>query len=181
MNFNTTSKASAASLVQGALLITVTLILQSLRLIIPMPTIVSAFIIGILVHMMLTLTIKLHYYISAIILCVLLPFTAYFQGQLAFIFLIPIIILGNLLFIYFLKNRLSSYLELLIPPLIKASCMSLIAYITLQTLNITQASIYKLVIFSMSVPQLITGIVGILLARKLLSHLKKVIFTQQRQ
>lgn len=46
-----------SKLVRGALLVALALALQSLRLVLPMPQLLSTFIIGTLVHMMLVLTL----------------------------------------------------------------------------------------------------------------------------
>ena len=48
-----------SKLVRGALLVALALALQSLRLVLPMPQLLSTFIIGTLVHMMLVLTLQL--------------------------------------------------------------------------------------------------------------------------
>lgn len=49
-----------SKLVRGALLAALALALQSLRLVLPMPQLLSTFIIGTLVHMMLVLTLQLN-------------------------------------------------------------------------------------------------------------------------
>lgn len=69
-----------SKLVRGALLVALALALQSLRLVLPMPQLLSTFIIGTLVHMMLVLTLQLGGLKTALLLALLLPLTAYVQG-----------------------------------------------------------------------------------------------------
>lgn len=80
-----------SKLVRGALLVALALALQSLRLVLPMPQLLSTFIIGTLVHMMLVLTLQLSGLKTALLLAFLLPLTAYVQGQVLLPFLIPVI------------------------------------------------------------------------------------------
>ena len=79
-----------SKLVRGALLVALALALQSLRLVLPMPQLLSTFIIGTLVHMMLVLTLQLGGLKTALLLAFLLPLTAYVQGQVLLPFLIPV-------------------------------------------------------------------------------------------
>ena len=85
-----------SKLVRGALLVALALALQSLRLVLPMPQLLSTFIIGTLVHMMLVLTLQLGGLKTALLLAFLLPLTAYVQGQVLLPFLIPVIWLVSL-------------------------------------------------------------------------------------
>ena len=78
--------------------------LQSLRLVLPMPQLLSTFIIGTLVHMMLVLTLQLGGLKTALLLAFLLPLTAYVQGQVLLPFLIPVIWLGNFIFVLLVRQ-----------------------------------------------------------------------------
>ena len=57
-----------SKLVRGALLVALALALQSLRLVLPMPQMLSTFIIGTLVHMMLVLALQLNGLKTALLL-----------------------------------------------------------------------------------------------------------------
>lgn len=93
-----------SKLVRGALLVALALALQSLRLVLPMPQLLSTFIIGTLVHMMLVLTLQLSGLKTALLLAFLLPLTAYVQGQVLLPFLIPVIWLGNFIFVLLVRQ-----------------------------------------------------------------------------
>ena len=83
------------TLVRGAMLIALTVVLQSLRLFIPLPPMASMFFIGTLVNMMLAVTVRLAGLKPALLAVVLLPFFAYLQGQLPIPLLIPVVTGGN--------------------------------------------------------------------------------------
>lgn len=161
-------------LVRGALLIALALALQSLRLVLPMPQPASTFIIGSLVHMMLALTWRLGSLGAACLLSLLLPCTAYLEGQVLLPVLIPVICVGNVLFVFLLQlftgNRL---LTLLVPPLAKAVLMGVAAWCVVNIVALPNPALRKMIMFGMSVPQLVTAVVGIMLARQLLLRMRK--------
>lgn len=167
---------SNKKLVRGALLVALALVLQSLRLVVPMPPLASAFIIGTLVHLMLVMTLKINGIATACLLGLLLPMTAYLQGQLLLPFLIPIVWIGNLLFVIlvgFLANNKN--LELIIPGLIKAIVMGLSAFLVVNFITILSPVVQNTLMFAMSVPQFITAVLGVFLANRLLKYLSKVV------
>ena len=156
-----------SKLVRGALLVALALALQSLRLVLPMPQLLSTFIIGTLVHMMLVLTLQLSGLKTALLLAFLLPLTAYVQGQVLLPFLIPVIWLGNFIFVLLVRQfKDSRKLSLSIPPLAKACVMLLAAWAALSFLALPNPALRKTVMFAMSVPQLLTAVAGILLAEQ---------------
>ena len=161
-------------LVRGALLIAVALALQGLRLIVPLPLPVSTFLIGTLVHMMLVLTLQPSGLKTALLLAFLLPLTAYVQGQVLLPFLIPVIWLGNFIFVLLVRQfKDSRKLSLSIPPLAKACVMLLAAWAALSFLALPNPALRKTVMFAMSVPQLLTAVAGILLAEQVKKRLRQ--------
>lgn len=161
-------------LVRGALLVAMALALQSLRLVLPMPQPLSTFIIGTLVHMMLVLTLQLSGLKTALLLAFLLPLTAYVQGQVLLPLLIPVIWLGNFIFVLLVRRFMGRRkLSLLMPPLAKAIVMLLAAWIVLGFLALPNPALRKIVMFAMSVPQLLTAIAGILLAKQVKKRLRQ--------
>ena len=68
--------------VRGAMLLAVGLVLQALRLVIPMPPMWTVFIVGTLVNMVLVLAARTVGLWPSVMIAVLLPVMAYFQGQL---------------------------------------------------------------------------------------------------
>lgn len=148
------------------------LALQSLRLVLPMPQLLSTFIIGTLVHMMLVLTLQLGGLKTALLLAFLLPLTAYVQGQVLLPFLIPVIWLGNFIFVLLVRQfKGRRKLSLLMPPLAKACVMLLAAWAALSFLALPNPALRKTVMFAMSVPQLLTAVAGILLAEQVKKRL----------
>lgn len=163
-----------SKLVRGALLVALALALQSLRLVLPMPQLLSTFIIGTLVHMMLVLTLQLSGLKTALLLAFLLPLTAYVQGQVLLPFLIPVIWLGNFIFVLLVSQfKDSRKLSLSIPPLAKACVMLLAAWAALSFLALPNPALRKTVMFAMSVPQLLTAVAGILLAEQVKKRLRQ--------
>lgn len=161
-------------LVRGALLVALALALQSLRLVLPMPQLLSTFIIGTLVHMMLVLTLQLGGLKTALLLAFLLPLTAYVQGQVLLPFLIPVIWLGNFIFVLLVRQfKGRRKLSLLMPPLAKACVMLLAAWAALSFLALPNPALRKTVMFAMSVPQLLTAVAGILLAEQVKKRLRQ--------
>ena len=163
-----------SKLVRGALLVALALALQSPRLVLPMPQLLSTFIIGTLVHMMLVLTLQLSGLKTALLLAFLLPLTAYVQGQVLLPFLIPVIWLGNFIFVLLVRQfKDSRKLSLSIPPLAKACVMLLAAWAALSFLALPNPALRKTVMFAMSVPQLLTAVAGILLAEQVKKRLRQ--------
>ena len=163
-----------SKLVRGALLVALALALQSLRLVLPMPQLLSTFIIGTLVHMMLVLTLQLGGLKTALLLALLLPLTAYVQGQVLLPFLIPVIWLGNFIFVLLVRQfKGRRKLSLLMPPLAKACVMLLAAWAALSFLALPNPALRKTVMFAMSVPQLLTAVAGILLAEQVKKRLRQ--------
>lgn len=160
------------NMVRGALLIALALVLQSIRLVLPLPPLVSTFIIGSLVHMMLIITHHQSSKRTAMLLCCMLPMTAYMQGQLLLPILIPVVAIGNLLYLLLYSKLLESKLVYVLPPLAKAIIMVGTAYMALQIMGIHHPVVIKTILFGMSVPQLVTGIAGLLLAKIMLKRIQ---------
>lgn len=160
-------------MVRGALLVALALALQSLRLVLPLPQPAGTFVIGSLVHMMLALTLKLCGLGTASLLGFLLPLTAYVQGQVLLVFLIPVIWLGNLLFVLLVQCFTGQRrLVLVIPPVVKAVVMLGAAWCVVSFVAVPVPAVRKAILFAMSVPQLVTAVLGILLARQVLLRIR---------
>ena len=158
---------------RGALLLALALALQGLRLVLPLPLVLSTSVIGTLVHMMLLLTLLLNGRSTALLLCALLPVTAYLQGQLALPLLVPVVWLGNTVFVLaasLLMDR--KWLAMLVPSLAKAVLMLAGAWLAL--VGVQQETVRKTIFFAMSVPQAVTGVAGSLLALELAQRLRNL-------
>lgn len=154
-------------LVLGALLVAIAVILQASRLVLPLPPLLTTFIIGTLVNMMLVLCVRLNGFTSATILSVLLPLFAYMQGQLLLPLLIPVVALGNILFALAVNAVGRGILSYLLPPAVKALSMCAAAYVVIAVLGIESVAVRQGILFAMSVPQIVTGVTGIICANKL--------------
>lgn len=150
------------TLVRGAMLIALTVVLQSLRLFIPLPPMASMFFIGTLVNMMLAVTVRFAGLKPALLAVVLLPFFAYLQGQLPIPLLIPVVIGGNAVFV--LICHWAWHRGLMLAPLVKTICMLTSSLVLLKVLALPEKMIFAIG-FMMGWPQMVTGICGILLAR----------------
>ena len=147
---------------RGAMLIALTVVLQSLRLFIPLPPMASMFFIGTLVNMMLAVTVRLVGLKPALLAVVLLPFFAYLQGQLPIPLLIPVVTGGNAVFV--LICHWAWHRGLMLAPLAKTICMFTSSLVLLKVLALPEKMVFAIG-FMMGWPQMVTGICGILLAR----------------
>lgn len=163
------------AMVRGALLIALALVLQSIRIVLPMPQLLSTFVIGTLVHMMMILTLKVVGLPTAFLLGLLLPMSAYLQGQILLPFLIPVVWVGNLLFIFLIywlgENR---KLAIVMPAACKAVLMCVAAWLIVSFVQIPSVSVQRAVIFAMSVPQFITGVIGVMLSYRIMLSIHKI-------
>lgn len=150
-----------------------TVIMQSLRLVLPMPPVVSTFIIGTLVNMMLIITSRISGFKAAALLTILLPVLAYMQGQLLLPLLIPVVIAGNMFYVVLLRQKRVFVFNYLLSPAVKALLMYLGAYIVLSFLQLENSVLVKNILFGMSVPQFVTGLLGVVAAERILVKLNK--------
>lgn len=149
-----------------AMFLAIALLVQSIRLFIPMiPGPVNMFLIGSLLNGIMVLGIWQTGSRWAAVIGGLLPLGAFVQGQLPIVWMIPVVAAGNMAFILwagaFRHNSL-----LYCAPVIKTGILYGGARAVCQLLDLPEAMI-ALLLFMMSWPQLVTGTVGIVLARKL--------------
>lgn len=150
-------------LTRAAILLTLALIFQSLRFIIPLPPVLSVFVIGVLVNSVLVFAAWRSVRAYAMALSVVLPCVAYLQGQLPIPVLIPVVAIGNWIYIW-LVSKYSSGKSCYLAPIAKAAAMYTMAILVIQFFSMPTA-FQKTVGFIMGFAQLVTGIAGILLAR----------------
>ena len=139
--------------VRGAMLLAVGLVLQALRLVIPMPPMWTVFVVGTLVNMVLVLAARTVGLWPSVMIAVLLPVMAYFQGQLPLPFLIPVVAVGNLVII-------------IAAPLFKTFILYCSSLFVLWLVAVPE-KLALFILFIMGWPQMITGILGLVLAYKL--------------
>jgi len=150
-------------LVRGALLLALAVVVQQLRLILPLPTLMTTLLIGTVVNATLVLAARFAGLFTAVAMCLALPIIAFMQGHLPLVFLIPIVFIGNFILVI-LCNKWWRKPVFLIAPIAKASVMYLGAVFLFKIFAIN-APMAKIILVVMSWPQLVTAFLGILLAR----------------
>lgn len=152
-------------LTRTALLLALTLVIQSLRFIIPIPVFLSTFVIGSLVNACLLVAVETVGIRSALLIAIIAPVIAYFQQLLPLpIFIIPVA-LGNAIYtgVFSIGKRWNSWLRIGVA----ASSKTVFMYATFSWLLTLIAIPVKLatgLMLVMSWPQLVTGVVGGILA-----------------
>lgn len=147
------------------------LLSQSLRLIIPLPNMVSMFLIGSLVGLCMLVAAMRYGLASGLGIAWATPVIAFMQAMLPFAPFVPLVALGNTVFVilgYLLKNQ-SVWLQALVCSV--AKCVVL--YCSFALLSVGFAVPYPIgraVLFMMSWPQIVTGTLAVVGARFLLNH-----------
>lgn len=153
------------------LLLALALLSQSLRLIIPLPNMVSMFLIGSLVGLCMLVAAMRYGLASGLGIAWATPVIAFMQAMLPFAPFVPLVALGNTVFVilgYLLKNQ-SVWLQALVCSV--AKCVVL--YCSFALLSVGFAVPYPIgraVLFMMSWPQIVTGTLAVVGARFLLNH-----------
>lgn len=152
-------------LTRTALLLALALVFQSLRLIIPIPVFLSTFVIGSLVNACLLVAVETVGVKPALMIVSITPIVAYFQQLLPLpIFIIPVA-LGNAIYIgiFWVGKRWQSWLRIGAAALSKGVFMYA-AFSWLLTLIAIPAKVATGLMLVMSWPQVVTGVVGGILA-----------------
>lgn len=160
-----------------ALLLAAALLLQGLRLLVPVPPQISMFVIGALVNACFIVAVRAAGLRSGVIIACAVPVFAWLEGMLPFLpFAVPVA-LGNTVFVllaYRLKHwRGSGYWG--IPA--AAVCKMLVLYGSFYMLFAcisVPAAVRHMVLFTMSWPQLWTGITGGMLGVCISSRLPRL-------
>jgi hypothetical protein len=150
-------------LTRAALLLTVALVIQALRVILPLPGLVTMFIIGSVVNMCLVLTVWLSKVQYALLSCAILPLLAYLQGQLAFLPMWPVVFAGNAILVLVAAKR-QDWRLWVFGPVLKTVVLWAGTGLVLQLLQLN-GILAKLMLTMMSWPQLVTALTGIGLAK----------------
>lgn len=158
-------RPKVAILTRTALLLALALLFQSIRLLIPIPPFLSTFLIGSLMNSCFLIAADMVGAGPAIVLVSLVPIVAYFQQVLPLpIFIIPVA-LGNAIFIgIFLIGKNQKYWMKILAAAAGKSIFMYVAFSWLLTFIAIPAKIAAGLLFIMSWPQFITGIMGGILA-----------------
>jgi hypothetical protein len=161
-------------LTRSALLLAIALLLQALRLIIPIPPMLSTFLIGSLVNTCLLVSAQAVGLSPACMLGVAMPVAAYFQQMLPLPVLILPVAAGNIIFIcLFLLLAKKTVWAAVGTAAIGKTVFLYGAFTWLLTLVAIPAKIAAGILFVMSWPQFITGIAGGSVALLIMRRLQK--------
>ena len=148
----------------------IAVLLQSLRLLVPMiPGPVNMFLIGSLVNMTLVLAVVYTGKLPLAALGLLLPFIAFLQGALPVAFMIPVVGAGNLLYavlVFWLWNKPWVFIAAVFKAAALTGGMLLVSLLVQLPEKMATA-----LAFMMGWPQIVTGVLGILLAKYMLRRL----------
>jgi hypothetical protein len=158
----------------GALLMALSLLAQSLRLVLPLPLFVSMFIVGTLLNAILLIAVSVTGLRAALIIAWIAPAVALLQGQLPGLPFVPLVAAGNTVYILLLNafKKTNKYFVLTAASAGKAATLFFGAWALLLTLDFPPL-IGTSISFIMSWPQFITALVGGLTGRLLLARLRK--------
>ena len=146
-----------------ALLLGLMVLFQSLRLFVPIPPFINNFIIGSLVNCCLVLGLLRFGYISGITLAIIAPVIAALQGfLLSPLFILPVA-MAHVAYISALWGMMNlevhKFLIIPISALLKTTVIFSLFVLLFKMVEIPPA-IQKMILFVMSWPQMITGIIG---------------------
>ncbi|MDT8900675.1 hypothetical protein [Anaeroselena agilis] len=152
-------------LARAALLLALTVIFQSLRLIIPVPPFFTTFIIGSLVNACLLIACETVGLAAAALLAAVTPVVAYLQGLLFLPVFIPPVALAHLLYALIYKTLLARgrFAAIGAATVIKTAVL-FAAFTWLLTFINVPPKLAAGIMFVMGWPQIFTGIMGGVLA-----------------
>jgi len=149
-----------------AMIAALMILFQSLRLLIPMPFFSSTLVIGSLVNACVLIVVLRYGWKNGFLLAFLAPAIASFQGMLLSpLFIFPIFVAQGLYLgaFYFFYMKRWKFIFLILPSLLKAICLYL-SFLILFEFILFPDAVKEIILLTMSWPQIITGVVGTLLA-----------------
>lgn len=156
-----------------AMFLAVAFVFQSIRLIMPMiPGPVNMFLIGSLLNTVMVLSIWCTGSPWAAVIGILLPLGAFMQGQLPVVLMIPVVALGNAVYIL-LAGKFKQSKLVYISPLIKAVLLYGGTWLVVNTIGLP-TPVSDMILFMMSWPQIVTGAIGLFLANKVYKYLDSI-------
>ncbi len=166
---------SVQSLTGTAMLLAIAIVGQSLRLLFPfIPNQISMFLIGTIVSACLIIATWRYSLKSGLIIAWITPIVAYMQGMLPLLPFIAIVGLGSSF--YVIVATLLRYKRLSVVAIGSAVIKATVLYIGFSVLFSfisVPPQMIKAILFSMGWPQLVTGGLGILLAKTIDLRMKR--------
>ena len=143
-------------------------------MVIPVPPQISLFFIGSLVNACLVIAVLRTDLKAGSVIAVAAPVFAYLEGMLPLPFFIPVVAVGNLVYVVFIW-ALQQYglRKLYIAAFLKAIVL-FGGFSLLFALVQVPPKITHMILFAMSWPQIVTGIIGLVVGYAVSQRLKKV-------
>ena len=165
------------TLARGSVLLTMAIVAQEIRLFLPLPPLLSIIVVGTMLNAIMVIAVRYANLTAAIIISVVLPLFAFMQGHIIIPLMIPVIFLGNFVLVL-VCDKFWNKGVIILAPVLKTFTLYTLSRILLSMLGL-QNKVVDVILISMGWPQLITAILGIILAMQLEKRLTSVQRTNQ--
>lgn len=162
------------TLARGSVLLTMAIVAQEIRLFLPLPPLLSIIVIGTMLNAIMVIAVRYASLTSAIIISAVLPLFAFMQGHVIIPLMIPVIFLGNLVLVL-VCDKFWGKSIIILAPVLKTVTLYMLSRVLLSMLGL-QNKVVDAILLGMGWPQLITAILGIILAMQLE---KRLIFVKK--
>lgn len=162
------------TLARGSVLLTMAIVAQEIRLFLPLPPLLSIIVIGTMLNAIMVIAVRYASLTSAIIISAVLPLFAFMQGHVIIPLMIPVIFLGNFVLVLVCDKFWGKGI-IILAPVLKTVTLYMLSRVLLSMLGL-QNKVADAILLSMGWPQLITAILGIILAMQLE---KRLIFVKK--
>ena len=158
------------ALVRAALFLAIAAIAQAVRLLLPLPPVVSMLLIGTVVNLCLCFAVWGGGLMYAGMICLLLPLFAFIQGHLPILPMVAVVFLGNLVFCLVAQQK-KRWKQYVFAPLLKAVTLWSCTGIVCNLFRLPQQLKIMLQV-SMGIPQWTTALLGVAAAALLWKRLR---------
>ncbi len=158
------------NLARAAVLLAIAVLIQQLRIFIPLPPIMGIAIIGTIVNLVLVLAARTIPLRLALGITLLLPMLAYVQGHLFLLVQIPAVFLGNASYVL-LSKKLGENIFLWLAPLVKAVIIALGVFWGAAFFGVGEQVGKQFVLVTFGT-QFITGLLGLWLGKIIIVSLE---------
>ena len=153
------------TLARGSVLLTMAIVAQEIRLFLPLPPLLSIIVIGTMLNAIMVIAVRYASLTSAIIISAILPLFAFMQGHVIIPLMIPVIFLGNFVLVLVCDKFWGKGI-IIIAPVLKTVSLYMLSRALFSMLGL-QNKVVDAILLGMGWPQLITAILGIILAMQL--------------
>lgn len=153
------------TLARGSVLLTMAIVAQEIRLFLPLPPLLSIIVIGTMLNAIMVMAVRYASLTSAIIISAVLPLFAFMQGHVIIPLMIPVIFLGNFVLVLVCDKFWGKGI-IILAPVLKTVTLYMLSRVLLSMLGL-QNKVVDAILLGMGWLQLITAILGIILAMQL--------------